>query len=76
MSEVGTATKGMSVARGLRRNTKTIRMTRQTDPISALYTVLTEARIVVVRSRTMVVVMPWGRTASRNGNCALMRSTV
>ena len=32
--------------------------------------------MVVVRSSTMVVLMPWGSTASRNGSCARMRSTV
>jgi hypothetical protein len=36
MSETGTATLGMSVARGLRRKMKTTSTTRQTDPISVL----------------------------------------
>ena len=76
MSEVGTATKGMSVARGLRRNTKTTRMTRQTDTTKVLSTVKTEARMVTVLSTSTVVLIPAGSTASRNGNCALTRSTV
>ena len=38
--------------------------------IRVVSTSLTEARMVVVRSRTMVVSMPCGSTASRNGNCA------
>ena len=39
-------------------------------------TSLTEARMVVVRSSTMVVSMPDGMDALMNGNCARMRSTV
>ena len=39
-------------------------------------TSLTEARIVVVRSRTMVVSMPCGIEAFRNGNWLRMLSTV
>ena len=36
-------------------------MTRQTEPISVFSTVMTEARMVVVRSSTMVVLMPCGQ---------------
>ncbi len=43
---------------------------------SVLSTSLTEARMVVVRSRTMVVSMPSGMDAWINGSCARMRSTV
>ena len=39
-------------------------------------TLNTEARMVVVRSSTRVVLMPWGMAASRNGSWARMRSTV
>ena len=76
ISEAGTATVGMSVARQLRRNTKTTRITSMTDRISVRSTSLTDARMVVVRSRTMVVLMPCGIDASIDGNAALMRSTV
>ena len=75
-SETGTATAGMSVARPLRRKTNTTRMTRPTEIISVLSTSLTEARMVVVRSRTMVVSMPSGIEALIIGSCARMRSTV
>jgi len=39
-------------------------------------TSLTDALIVVVRSSTMVVWMPWGIEASIDGIACLMRSTV
>ena len=76
MRDTGTATAGMSVARGLRRKMKTTRITRMTEPTRVRSTVETEARMVVVRSMTRVVLMPLGMAASRKGNCALMRSTV
>ena len=63
MSEAGTATVGMSVARQLRRNMKTTRITRMTERIRVRSTSLTDARIVVVRSRTIVVLMPCGMEA-------------
>ncbi len=50
ISETGTATLGMSVARGLRRKKKTTSTTRMTDPMSVVSTLWTEARMVVVRS--------------------------
>ena len=59
-SETGTATAGMSVARPFRRKANTTRMTRPMEMSSVLSTSLTEARMVVVRSRTMVVSMPSG----------------
>src|ERR1035437_8704122 len=46
MSEAGTATVGMSVARQLRRKTNTTRITRMTERMSVLSTSLTEARMV------------------------------
>ena len=76
MSEAGTATVGMSVARQLRRNMKTTRITRMTERMRVRSTSLTEARIVVVRSRTTVVLMPCGMDASIDGNSARTRSTV
>ena len=76
MRDTGTATLGMSVARGLRKKMKTTRTTSTTEPMRVRSTVATEARMVVVRSRTIVVVMPWGNTASRKGSWALILSTV
>ena len=76
MREAGTATVGMSVARQLRKKTKTTRITRMTERMSVLSTSLTEARMVVVRSRTMVVLMPCGMDAWIDGNSARTRSTV
>src|ERR1035438_9258099 len=76
MSETGTATVGMSVARQLRGKMKTTRITRMTERMRVLSTSLTEARMVVVRSTTIVVLMPCGMDASIDGNCAMTRSTV
>ncbi len=58
INDTGTATVGMIVARGLLRKIKTTSTTRQIEMISVLSTSLTEARIVVVRSRTRVNLMP------------------
>ena len=68
MSEAGTATVGMSVARQLRRKMKTTRITRTTERMSVRSTSLTDARMVVVRSTTIVVLMPCGMDASIDGN--------
>src|SRR5580692_3959211 len=76
MSETGTATAGMSVARGLRRKTNTTTMTRTTEIMSVRSTSLTEARIVVVRSRTTVTSIPYGMDALIDGSSAVIRSTV
>ena len=51
-SETGTATLGMSVARGLRRNRNTTRMTSPMEMASVISTSCTEARMVVLRSMT------------------------
>jgi hypothetical protein len=75
-SETGTATPGIKVARPLRRNTKTTTMTRPIDISSVRSTSPTEARMVVVRSSTMVVSMPSGIDALMNGSCARIRFTV
>jgi hypothetical protein len=74
--ETGTATLGMRVARGFLRNRKTTTMTRAMEITSERSTSATEARMVVVRSRTMVVSMPLGIEASTDGSCARIRSTV
>ena len=76
MSETGTATAGMSVARGLRRNRKTTPTTRQMEMTSVRSTSFTEARMVVVRSRTMVMLIPVGMEALMEGISLRICSTV
>jgi len=61
--ETGTATTGINVARKLRRKMKTTRITRMTERTRVPSTSLTDARMVVVRSSTMVVLMPCGMEA-------------
>ena len=70
ISDTGTAMLGMSVARALRRNRNTTMMTSTMEMISVRSTSLTEARMVVVRSRTMVMSMPCGIEAFSDGNWA------
>ncbi len=74
--DTGTATMGMRVARALRRNRNTTTMTRKMEMTSVRSTSFTEARIVVVRSRTVVMSMPCGMEALSDGNWSLMRWTV
>ncbi len=50
ISEIGTATLGMSVERTLRRNTNTTRITSTIEMPSVISTSRTEARIVRVAS--------------------------
>src|ERR1035437_5650330 len=69
-SEVGTATKGINVARGLRRNRNTTRITSAIEINNVRSTVVTDALIVVVRSITTVISMPLGMDASSAGNWA------
>src|ERR1700751_1086760 len=76
MSETGTATAGMNVARGLRRNTNTTTMTSTTEIMRVRSTSATDARIVVVRSRTTVTSIPFGMDALIDGSSAHSRSTV
>ena len=76
MRETGTATVGMSVARGLRRNRNTTPTTRQMEITSVRSTSFTEARIVVVRSRTIVMSIPVGMEALTEGNSRRICSTV
>ena len=68
INETGTATLGIMVARGLRKKKKTTSTTRPMEMSRVRSTSSTEARMVVVRSRTIVALMPCGRMASRNGN--------
>ena len=53
MRETGTATAGISVARPFRRKTNTTMMTSTIESIRVCCTSFTDARIVVVRSRTI-----------------------
>src|ERR1019366_9442186 len=57
-SDVGTATAGISVARGFRKNRNTTMITSAIEIISVRSTVFTDALIVVVRSMTTVESMP------------------
>src|ERR1051326_2645994 len=59
-SDTGTAMLGIDVDRKSRRNTNTTSTTSTTEISSVTSTVCTDARIVVVRSRTIVVSTPAG----------------
>ena len=72
----GNATAGISVARQLRRNRKITPTTSTIDRISVYCTSATLARIVSVRSETMVRPMPAGNARCRSGSAARMRLTV
>ncbi len=63
MSETGTATLGMIVERTLLRNAKTTRTTRRIEIRSVIWTSLTDARIVVVRSSMTVSAIVGGSSA-------------
>ncbi len=76
ISDTGTATLGISVARQFRKNTNTTKMTRITDKISDRSTSFTDARIVVVRSSTISESMPCGIVALMYGSASRMRFTV
>ena len=75
-SESGTATLGITVAHGLRRNTKTTSTTRPIDSSRVACTWRKEARMVVVRSRTTSRLMVGGMEARSEGSSAITRSTV
>src|SRR5580700_10376810 len=75
-SETGTATLGIMVARTFRRNTKTTSTTRMTDNANDRSTSPRLARMVVVRSNTLVISIPDGMEAFKEGIASLIRSTV
>src|ERR1700679_2100932 len=75
-SETGTATLGIMVARTFLRKKKTTNTTRMTERTSERSTSLRLARMVVVRSKTLVISMADGMVAFSDGTAALMRSTV
>src|SRR5664279_3779235 len=75
-SESGTATEGMMVAHTSRRNKKTTNTTSITLMISETSTSCTLARIVVVRSTAMLILMVGGMAACKCGISAIMLFTV
>ena len=74
-SDSGTATLGISVAATLRRNRKVTITTSAIDSISSNCTSLIEARMVWVRSESIVIFTPSGSAACSVGSAALMLST-
>src|SRR5580698_7420421 len=75
-SETGTATLGIRVARTFLRKKKTTKTTRITDRMRERSTSLRLARMVVVRSKTLVIWIAEGIVAFSDGMEALIRSTV
>ncbi|TWG86306.1 hypothetical protein L602_002100000950 [Cupriavidus gilardii J11] len=76
ISDTGTATLGISVARTLRRNRNTTMMTSATDSISVCSTSRSDARMVGVRSSTTSIEIEAGIIWRSDGSIALTRSTV
>src|SRR3954454_18286444 len=75
MSESGTATLGMIVARSFRRKTKITATTKATASSNSICTSCTEARIVTVRSVSTATSRAAGSDACSCGSWRLMRST-
>ncbi len=76
ISDSGSATAAMMVARMVRRNSSTTSTTSTTLSTSVNCTSRIEARIVVVRSWTTVRSMPTGMARCSRGSSRLMRPTV
>jgi hypothetical protein len=76
ISEIGTATLAMTVARRLPRNAKITSTTRATASSSSFSTSATEARMPVVRSASTSTCTDAGNPACSCGNCCLIASTV
>ena len=76
ISDSGSATPAMRVARMVRRNTSTTSTTRPTLSTSVNCTSCTEARIVAVRSCTTVSAMPLGIARCSFGSSMPSRRTV
>ncbi len=72
----GTVALGISVAGTLRRKMKITSTTSAMVSISVISTSCTEARIVCVRSTSVLTCTVGGIAASRRGNAFLIRSTV
>src|ERR1035441_6700176 len=75
-SESGTATEGMMVAHTSRRNMKTTNTTSKTLMMSDTVTSCTLARIVVVRSMAMLILIVGGMAACKCGISAITLLTV
>src|SRR5215471_8342248 len=75
-SETGTTTPGIMVARMLRKNRNTTITTNAIEISSVISTSRTDARMVMVRSRTTFVSMAGEMDAFKDGNAAITRSTV
>ena len=75
MSESGTATKGIRVARQLRRNKKITAITRTTVSPSSKYTSCTDDSMLVVMSVMVVTLIEAGRFASSWGRTFWMELT-
>src|SRR5205823_14218362 len=75
-SDNGTAILGMIVARTVRKNAKTTRITRNTEMISVISMSCTDARMVVVRSITTSRWIAGEIEAESCGISAYTRSTV
>ena len=75
ISEIGTATAGMSVARQLRRKRNTTRITSATEIISVRSTSRSDARMVLVRSIITCRFTLAGIEALSSGRIAVMVST-
>ena len=76
VSASGTVTLGISVAGTLRRKTKITSTTRPMVSSSVISTSCTEARMVCVRSTSVLTVTVGGIDACSRGSAALMASTV
>ncbi len=76
ISDTGTATAGISVARPERRNRNTTRITRPTDIASDCSTSASDARMVGERSCAICMSMAAGMVSRSSGSAARMRSTV
>ena len=76
ISDSGSATPAMMVARTVRRNTSTTSTTRPAARTSVNCTSRIEARIVSVRSLTTVTVTPTGMARCSRGSSCFTRSTV
>ena len=75
ISEIGTASAGMTVAETLRRNRKITMMTSAMVSASVSWTSCTASRIDVERSFSTFKAAPRGNWLSKLGSSALIRST-
>ena len=76
MTETGTATTGISVARALRRNSHTTSVTSATDSTRVVSVSASEARMLMVLSEANWMSISFGSAAFSLGTAALTASTV